>query len=777
MTGKPLAGVAVRAATGTTELRTNPDGVAELPMPAGQPLFVRARLGADEAFLAIPEARAEIGSVERDLRIHMIDDRGLYRPGEEIHIKGWARRVTGYPVRKVLPAAVDEIAYRLVDAARSEVAKGVARVNRYGSFEVVVTTPKGVAVGPASVEARRPGSTGTPAAVHELRIEEFRRPEMEVKIEPDPSLHFAGDATRVAASVRAFNGSTIQGAEVRWRVSSQPADFVPPGWDGFSFTPETTWPRPFREPAFRPSETWTGLTDSSGLHALAITPVNQDRARPWLLDVTATAQDVDRQVVSASSSVLVHPGGLYVGLRNERPFTAAGDPVSLSVVVAGVDGKAVAGRDVRLSVSRLGEDSRTARRRTDTLIADRHVTSASGATAVKLKRLPPGTYRITASVTDEHGRPAEADTEVWVSGPLDPTARWFESDEPSPLRLKADRMEYGPGDTVRLAVVAPFEGGDGLLTLRHAGVVSTRRFHMAGYAATVAFALSPEWVPGVEAQVDVAGAGRQFASGRLRVPLPPKDRRLAVEVTPKDATLGPGGRTLLSLAVADPSRVPLANAELAVVVVDEAVLAVLGHRFADPLETFFAPVAPDVSTRSSRSAVRAGGLSARDAAIEAAMLSAGGVLGGVAGGIEGGVPGGVEGSGSRCPSGGYAPARALRWKRDHGRSGSGRDPGDAARKLDPVPRVRGRQRRNISVRDGGVVNRHPPAACRRAVPAAFPPDGRHRRGPGCREKRDGCAAHRRRGTQRHALPSARRGRPAPGAAGPLAGRGAVCPGT
>ena len=87
-----------------------------------------------------------------------------------------------------------------------------------------------------------------------------------------------------------------------------------------------------------------------------------------------------------------------------------------------------------------------------------------------------------------------------------------------------------------------------------------------------------------EARCRMRRRARPYASGQLNLSIPPLQRTLAVEVNPDQAELEPGGETTLDLLVKDAGGQPVADAELAVVVVDEAMLALTNYQLADPLE-------------------------------------------------------------------------------------------------------------------------------------------------------------------------------------------------
>ena len=66
------------------------------------------------------------------LRFCVFDDRQMYRPGEEVRVKGWLRRVGGGPdaaTSRPLPAGLDRVAWTLRDSRGNDVAKGEARAH------------------------------------------------------------------------------------------------------------------------------------------------------------------------------------------------------------------------------------------------------------------------------------------------------------------------------------------------------------------------------------------------------------------------------------------------------------------------------------------------------------------------------------------------------------------------------------------------------------------------------------------------------------------------
>src|SRR5262249_6940780 len=70
------------------------------------------------------------------------------------------------------------------------------------------------------------------------------------------------------------------------------------------------------------------------------------------------------------------------------------------------------------------------------------------------------------------------------------------------------------------------------------------------------------------------------------------------------AKLAPGERASLALEVRDAAGKPVANAETVVLVVDEAILALAGYQFPNPIDTFYSERGADARDYYSRGMVK-----------------------------------------------------------------------------------------------------------------------------------------------------------------------------
>jgi uncharacterized protein YfaS (alpha-2-macroglobulin family) len=635
--GAPLAGVSVQAG-GVWQVTTGADGTARASIPNGAAYLVASQ-GADHALLprsnyAWDDSGWSQNVVYDDLRWYVFDDRQMYRPGEEVHIKGWMRRVGGLQDGDVglVGDAVTAVNYRVTGSQGNDIGGGQAKVNALGGFDFTFTLPTQVNLGYAQLNLFAEGNLGGMNGVqfsHSFQIQEFRRPEFEVTARNESAgPYFAGEHADVAVEAKYYAGGPLPNADVAWQVTTSPGSYSPPGWPDFTFGTWQPWwwgGPIYRSEYFGPGpgsggakvETFNGQTDASGTHYLRLDFDETGGPQPLSVQAQATVMDVNRQAWSSTTSLLVHPASLYVGLRSDRMFVERGTPLKVDFIVTDLDGNPLPDRPLEVRAARLEWKYRGGNwteEEVDVQACSQGSKSEPGSCTFETPL--GGTYRITAQVTDDRGRLNQSQFTRWVSGGQMPPARSIEQEA---VTLIPDKDSYQPGDVAQVLVQSPFSPAEGLLTVNRSGLLYTERFHIEDGTATLKVPIEEKYIPNLNIQVDLTGSAPRsddqgqalpgvaprpaYASGQLNLRIPPLQRTLSLQVTPAQKELEPGGETTLDLVVRDAGGQPVPGAELAMVVVDEAILALSNYQLSDPLATFYADRPNDLMSVYSRSSI------------------------------------------------------------------------------------------------------------------------------------------------------------------------------
>ncbi len=611
--GAPLENVTISAQPTGQRTHTGADGIAKLPIPENAS-FLTAAKGADQALLPHStyfwgEDTWQIQPVSDELRWYVFDDRQMYRPGEEVHIKGWIRRIGGGKLGDVglAGSGLQGVNYRLVSSQSNDLGQGSLAVNALGGFDLVLQLPEAVNLGNTQLALEATGNLGNLSGttyIHNFQILEFRRPEFEVEARNEtPGPYFAGGSATVAVDAKYYAGDPLPNAAVNWLVTTKPGQYSPPKWPDFTFgewQPIWWWSFENGTADEEDSRTFTGVTGADGVHYLRL-DFDAGKNRPYSVQAEATVMDVNRQAWSSSTNLLVHPADLYVGLRSDKYFVLRGTPFKIDLIVVDLDGNPAAGHPILVQAARMEWKLRNGE--WQQIEADLQTCNvASGEASVSCVFDTPigGQYKITALISDDKGRPNLSAITRWVSGAERPASRRIEQED---LTLIPDRETYQPGDTAQVLVQAPFTPAEGLLTVSRSGLLYTQRFQVSEGSATLEIPILEEHIPNLEIQVDLVDVTPRtdargevisdapprpaYATGNLSLDIPPLKRTLHLELQPAQRELAPGGETRVDLVLQDASGKPVADAEVAVIAVDEAILALSNYTLADPLSIFY----------------------------------------------------------------------------------------------------------------------------------------------------------------------------------------------
>lgn len=617
--GEPLEGVGVElTGRGDAAQKSGKDGLAQISLkkpsdrsvPNVRDSMVIARVGNDVAILPEQQYAYDRGennsnwttSVQQShLLWHVFDDRGIYQPGEDVHVKGWMRnaRVTRDGTLRIPDGK--KIEYRVKGPRGNTLAKGKATVDASGGFDFDFSLADDVNLGYAHIEIFSDASESA-RGYHNFQIQEFRRPEFEINVSKSDGPYLVGETADLHLAAQYYAGGGLSAAPVTWTLRSNEGRYSPPNNEEYTFgrwNPWWWW-GPSRHQGER-VETFESTTDAGGEQHLNIRFDRSKPALPMVLSAGGAVQDVNRQTWQSSTELLVHPSSLYVGLKSDQNFIEEGKDIRIDAIVTDIDGEIQSGQPVRMQASRLDwqyKDGQYQEVAVDTQTCDMQSKDTQETCAFTPKEA--GAWRVRATVYDAQGRPSMSELRIWVGAQNNPPQRRAERED---VRLIPKKETYAVGDTAKIMVLAPFADAEALMTVRQDGIVTTERFKIKGNSHEISVKIGKKDVPNVYVQVDLVGSAQRtdaagkplkkalsrptWASGELLLKVPPVDQELQVEIRPEHPALKPRQKTYVDLQVNDASGAPAEGAHVALIAVDEAILALTNYTLHDPIETFF----------------------------------------------------------------------------------------------------------------------------------------------------------------------------------------------
>jgi uncharacterized protein YfaS (alpha-2-macroglobulin family) len=607
---------------------TDASGVVKIGLPEnpiGENGVLLAQLGNDFAF--VPSQTqffwGDRNSWSRksepdEVKWFVFDDRNIYRPGEEVSFKGYVRSVGMGKGGDVLPVgSLGSLEYSVSDSRGVQITKGATRFNSFGAFDLRLKLPENINLGRATLTlGRNPSET---EHILGFEIQEFRRPEFEVETRVvSEAPHLVGDSARVMASAKYFAGGALGDSTVQWAVEAKPARYTPPNRDEYSFGTWVPWWREYSGDSSSSRQTFSGQTDAAGNDFLRLDFDSVSPARPYALTVSSAVSDVNRQVFASSSSMLVHPSSIYVGLKTARSFVEKGKPFKVEAIATDIDGRLVSGKQISISAVLKDWVFRAGKWEEENVDSQECVVvSAESAVSCDFIAKAGGRYKITAQVSDDRNRPNESELQIWVAGgKVVPSTKRVEEEE---VELIPSKAEYAPGDLAEILVNSPFGPAEGILTVRRGGVVRTERFKIVDDSAVLRIPIEEAFLPNVIAHVRLVGTSRRvgedetpdasspirpaFATGSVDLKVSTASRRLTVNAVPVNASLVPGAGAKVDITVRDSDGKPVEGSEVALIVVDESVLSLTRYSIQDPLAIFYPSRSQGTSDYDSRSTV------------------------------------------------------------------------------------------------------------------------------------------------------------------------------
>ena len=631
-TGKPLAGVPIRAAgAGDGEVVTDTQGLAVFhpytpvaTAPGGDRSFWLTTN--DEHFGVVSTRWTGMSPYQfglpgeyyaRQYVGHVYSDRPIYRPGETVFYKGIVR--ADDDATYTMPPR-DGFIFVMRNARSQEVARTAVTLDDFGSFGGFFDLPEDAPTGDYFVGIELAGtSTGQPVgkgfngytfASNSFTVAEFRKPEFQVEVAADRTSYVNGDTIAASATASFFFGGALAGATVDWSAIAEPFGLRVKGFESYSFADSDATRQSV---AKNPIRAKGGTATAAGGVASFTVPAALNAAEgAQRFTLSANVTDQNGQAVAGGVQVTVHPAALYAGIRSERYVASVGSDAVLQLVTVDTDGQLLPDRDVTVRLydrqwittkvlvpgggRRYQSDAR------DVLVATlRTHTSPEATASVAYRPTKAGTLRAVAEVTDAKGRTARSSTYLWVSGAG--FALWQVTNDDT-IKLIADKERYEVGDTAEVLVPAPFAGATALITVERGKIITREVRTLRTNSERLHIPIVDHSVPDVfvsvvlyRAPTDVDPLPR-YKVGYVELPVSTQTRALSVKITPDRGQAKPGETAHYAIKVTDRSGKGV-RSEVSVAVVDKAVLSLAEERGPDGLRAFWFERGLAVTTNSS----------------------------------------------------------------------------------------------------------------------------------------------------------------------------------
>ncbi|MCU0240934.1 MAG: MG2 domain-containing protein [Vicinamibacteria bacterium] len=548
---------------------------------------------------------------QKETLCHIFTERPVYRPAEEVHIKGYLRqRERGHLAPwsvsgRVIVTGPGDLEYRYP-----------ANVTPAGSFYQKFQEkdlPTGV------YRARFEDAQGVSHGSVSFRVEAYRIPRFEVTLHaPERATLDAEFAVTMTAAY--YAGGRVGGQPVQWRVTQFPYAWSPKARAGFVYSTDSRFSQGARFES-TPRLEKEDQTSETGEAGIRLNPALEPNALPRTYVVEATVTGADDQTVTATRSIPALPP-FVLGVKAPRYLDHARQ-IAPEVIAVDASGELIVGKEITVRLLRREWHSHlrasdfsdgVARYITDVVdqkISERKIASAAQPVVVTMPIDKAGVYVIELSAVDALSRAQVVSVDLYAGGE-GPVA--WQKPATQVFSVATDKPRYNPGEAANAILKSPFQTAHALAIVEAPEGNRYDWIPVIGGAATYHLPILGTYAPRVPVHF-------VLMRGRLpgTQPLPGNSTDLGrpatlaatawfeVSPTAHQATVvldhpeiaQPGQKINVAITLKDPQGLPLAG-EVTLWLVDQAVLALGKEQRLDPLPDFITAVRSHLSAHDTR---------------------------------------------------------------------------------------------------------------------------------------------------------------------------------
>ena len=448
--------------------------------PAGDYAFLDMATAAFDLTDRGVKGRTEPGPVDA----FAYTDRGVYRPGESVHLTALIRSrsgsAAGVPVTLIFsrPDGVEHSRVALTDQGLGGRAHKLALAGSAmtGTWRVKVhTDPK-----------------AAPIAQAAFLVEDFVPERLELKLEAATAALSPQEPGTIKVAGRYLYGPPAAGLSIEGEITVRPSHRDIAGFAGFQFGLADEQLSPVRKQLEK-----LPPTNADGKADIAIElPVLVKTSRPLEADLIVRLRESGGRTIERTITVPVDMKSARIGIRPMfRGQVGDGESARFEVVVLGPDGKAVAAKDLKWELLRL--DRRWQWYNRDSSWAYEPVTNTRRVAAGTAESAPGAPAKIEARPDWGRYRLEVSDGTGLISSVVFNAGYYADesADSPEVLDVALDKPSYRAGETARVKITSRM-AGRALIAVLNSGLASTQEVDLPVGGGEVAIRVSEAWNPG-----------------------------------------------------------------------------------------------------------------------------------------------------------------------------------------------------------------------------------------------------------------------------------------
>jgi len=503
-------------------------------------------------------------------KVFSITDRPVYRPDQKVQFKFWIAHAK-YDVNDNKAYADRSFTVQIHNPKGEKIHEKAYTSDEYAGLSGEFTLPKDATLGTYGVHVVGLGGTS-------FRVEEYKKPEFEVKVEAPKEPVKLGDKITATIEAKYYFGAPVAKGKVKYKVTRSSHDSVwyPHGdWDWYYgpgywwFCGDYAWYPGFWEWGCKGPTPWwywqwqgrwgnreqpeivleneveiaPDGTLKVDIDTLPAREMHGDEDHSYTISVEVT--DESRRTIVGSGNVLVSRKPFKVFGWVDRGHYRTGDAINSYFRAQTLDNKPVKGKgELTLYSISYDDKNKPVEKAVETWKMD---TNEEGQAQQQMKAAAAGQYRLSYKLTDSKNNTIEGGYLFVVHGKGFDTKQYRFND----LELVTDKREYAPGDKIKLMINTNQEEGTVLLFVRPAGVyLAPKVIRLQGKSTVEEIDVVQKDMPNFYIEAVTVHAGRLFTEVK-EIVVPPEKRILNVEVLPSQKEYKPGEKATIQVKLTD----------------------------------------------------------------------------------------------------------------------------------------------------------------------------------------------------------------------------------
>ncbi len=513
------------------------------------------------------------------LRGFMHTDRGLYRPGDKVHVKGLAR-ITKLGEPLTAPGEGKKVKVEVSGPQGKTFVEAEAKISAFGGFWFDLDLPGDARLGDYVIRANLEHGTFT----REFTVEEYRPATFEVTGKVKEAQVVRRGDVKATIEAKYLYGAPLRAGNVSVAVHARTRRVEFDQHKEFQFLDE----RKYDAYSYYESDDSQMLVtedqvaiDANGKATLTLPISPGDIANDSDLLIRASVSSPSNEVISKTFTVPYFRSRKYFGIKSPGYFLDVKKPQKFQVVAVGANGKPIDG-PAKVTVTRrdwncVWEDwgyrgSYQCKDTTQTVLQKTLQLAGGKPAEIEITAETGGDYWVVVEGASDKDEASAAAVQIYAWG--DGGGSWRSSDSLS-FDLIADKKEYKAGDTATLILKTDLAEATGLVTIERDGVIEKRLITVTPKDKHITVPITAAHAPNVYVSVALVqgrmGEGTRgkprMRMGLVNLAVRPEGNKLTVAIETDARDYRPGTPVTATIKVTDASGKP-ASAEVSITAAD-----------------------------------------------------------------------------------------------------------------------------------------------------------------------------------------------------------------